>query len=162
MAIATFWEVQQSLPIFLIVLAPMISISTTMIQISMKSLSTTVAPPQSIFSVFAVLDVLQNIAAVSVPFYRAALFQVLAGGGSSSNSSARTTKTTTTTSSAGMEGDPDPVSWVASSGIHWVLTAVAMTYLLSPYNNNKQRRHHRHHKHASQQQQRRSRDVKEL
>jgi hypothetical protein len=131
LAIATFWEMQRSIFIFLMALAPAISISTTMVNVSLRSLLTTVAPEESIFSVFAALDVLQNVAAVSVPFYRAALFQVL-GGSSKDNHTA-------------MEGDPDPVSWVFSSGIHWVIAAAAMVYFLAPYE-----------KHLSTERQRRS------
>ena len=131
MAIATFAEIQQSMWIFLIVIAPIISTSTTMITVSLRSLLTTVAPEESIFSVFAVLDVLQNVAAVSVPFYRAALFQVLLRGNLISGDGEQNYHHH---SSAAMEGDPDPVSWVFSSGIHWVVAAVVMTYFLSPHN----------------------------
>jgi hypothetical protein len=102
MAMATFWEMQQSIFVFLIALAPVISVSTAMLKVSLRSLLTTVAPEESIFSVFAALDVLQNVAAVSVPFYRASLFQVL-GGGSKDNHTA-------------MEGDPDPAS-IAKDGL---------------------------------------------
>ena len=119
LAIATFWEMQQSYLVFLVALAPVISVSTTLGTVSLRSLLTTVAPEESMYSVFAALDVLQNAAAVSVPFYRTVLFRIL-GGSSGNNHTA-------------MEGDPDPVSWVFSSGIHWVIAAAALSYFLAPH-----------------------------
>jgi hypothetical protein len=116
LAVATFWEMQQSISIFLIALSPAISLSTTMMSVSLRSLLTRVAPEESIFSVFAALDVLQNATAVTVPFYRTFLFRLL--GGSSGHTA--------------MEGDPDPVAWVFSSGLHWLVATAAMSYFLLP------------------------------
>lgn len=118
LALATFWEMQQSISIFVFALSPAIAISTTMINLSLKSLLTRVAPEESIFSVFAVLDVLQNASAVTVPFYRTFLFRLLGGG-------SQALKTTT-------EGDPDPVAWVFSSGLHWIVATAVMSYFLLP------------------------------
>ena len=115
-AIATFCEMQQSFPIFLLALIPAISLSTTMLKISLRALLTTVAPGDSIFSIFAALDVLQNVTLVTVPFYRTTLFQLLGGG--------------TGKRKASMEGDPDPVAWVFSGGLHWGVAAAAMSVLL--------------------------------
>jgi hypothetical protein len=125
LAVATFWEMSGSISIFVMALSPAISLATTMMTVSLRSLLTRVAPEESIFSVFAALDVLQNASAVTVPFYRTFLFRILGGGSS--------TITTTTTTTAAMEGDPDPVSWVFSSGIHWLIATAAMTYFLRPY-----------------------------
>eukprot|EP00934_Nitzschia_sp_Nitz4_P002325 Nitzschia sp. Nitz4//scaffold56_size114212//62146//63582//NITZ4_003952-RA/size114212-processed-gene-0.39-mRNA-1//1//CDS//3329554712//2325//frame0 len=118
LAIATFWEMQRSVPIFVLALSPAISVSVTILKVSLRSLLTRVAPQESLFSVFAVLDVLQNASAVTVPFYRTFLFRLL-----QSDSQETTTA---------MEGDPDPVSWAFASGIHWVLATLAVLVLLRP------------------------------
>jgi hypothetical protein len=76
---------------------------------------TQVAPAHSIFSVLAALDVLQNAVSVSVPFYRATLFSLMPKD---------------TGSQVVMQGDPDPVAWILSSSVHWVVAAGVMTYLL--------------------------------
>jgi hypothetical protein len=93
--VATFWEAQRNFSIFLSTLSPSIALSTTMMSVSLRSLVTQEAPKETIFSVFAALDVLQNMAAVSVPLYRTLMFKFL--GGDNQN--------------AAMEGDPDPVQW---------------------------------------------------
>jgi len=118
LAAATFWEMQRSISLFLVALSPAISVSTTMMNVSLRSLLTRVAPEESIFSVFAALDVLQNACAVTVPFYRTFLFRILDGSSSDHHAS--------------MEGDPDPISWVVSSGLHWVIATLVMAYLLLP------------------------------
>lgn len=115
LAVAVFFESLQSLPLFLIVLCPVIALCFSMTTLSLQTMVTHVAPAHSIFSVLAALDVLQNAVSVSVPFYRAILFGMLAKD---------TGKKVT------MEGDPDPVAWVLASSIHWVVAAAAMTYLL--------------------------------
>lgn len=115
LALATFWEMQGSIYIFIVVLSPFISLSTTLLTVSLRSLLTRVAPAESMFSVFAALDVLQNASAVTVPFYRTFLFHLLRHSSETS-----------------MEGDPDPVSWVFASGMHWLLAALAMAVLLRP------------------------------
>ena len=125
LAVATICEIRQSFPFFIVILSPAISISITMMHVSLRSLLTRVAPHDSIFSVFAALDVLQNASAVTVPFYRTFLFRVLAGGGSRGKLS------------PAMEGDPEPVMWALSSGIHWIIASMAMTYFLWPRMMNK-------------------------
>jgi hypothetical protein len=115
LAVATFWEAQRSIGVFLLALSPAIALSTTMMSVSLRSLLTQVAPHDALFSIFAALDVLQNATAVTVPFYRTFLFRLLGGNRNTG---------------AAMEGDPDPVAWVFSSGIHWAVSTVAMAYLL--------------------------------
>ena len=119
-ALATFLEAQRSLPVFLVALSPAISLSTTMMSVSLRTLLTQVAPTESIFSVFAALDVLQSATGVTVPFYRTALFSLLNGSGASEG----------THLNVSMEGDPDPVSWVICSGIHWCIGTMVMCSLL--------------------------------
>jgi predicted MFS family arabinose efflux permease len=114
LAVATFCEIRQSLSFFLICLCPAISLSTALLNLSLRSLVTHVAPKESMGSVLAALDVLQNATAVSVPFYRTILFGLLGG----SNEHAQ------------MKGDPNPIKWVTSSGIHWLMAAVVMACLL--------------------------------
>jgi hypothetical protein len=117
-AITTFCEMQRYFPIFLLPLIPAISLSTTLLKISLRALLTTVARGDSIFSISAALDVLQNVTQVTVPFYRTTLFKLLGGG--------------TGKRKASMEGDPDPVAWVFSGGLHWGVAAAAMSVLLLP------------------------------
>jgi MFS family permease len=152
---ATLLELQRSLPFYLIVLCPAISLSVAMLGLSLQSLVTHVTPKESLGSVLAALDVLQNATAVTVPFYRTMLFAFLGPGGDGAD--------------VAMVGDPDPVSacdenvyvfarpcarrlthtviacfcgdvwffscavkmsWVASSSVHWALCAFAMSYFL--------------------------------
>ena len=115
LAVAVFLESRQSLPLFLIVLCPIISLCFSMTSLSLQTMVTHVAPAHSIFSVLAALDVLQNAVSVSVPFYRTMLFGLLAKD---------------TGAKAAMAGDPDPISWVLSSSLHWAVAAVAASYLL--------------------------------
>jgi hypothetical protein len=118
LAVATFCEIRQSLSFFLIFLCPVISLSTALLNLSLRSLVTHVAPKESMGSVLAALDVLQNATAVSVPFYRTMLFGLLGGNNEH----------------AQMKGDPNPIKWVTSSGIHWLMAAVVMAcLLLSPH-----------------------------
>lgn len=122
LASATFLEMHKSISVFLLVLSPAISVSTTLMNISLRSLLTRVAPKDSIFSVFAALDVLQNASAVTVPFYRTFLFRLLGGSSGEQHS--------------GMAGDPDPLNWVVSSGLHWLIASMLMVYLLRPDKSN--------------------------
>mmetsp|Transcript_4294 Transcript_4294/g.12264 ORF Transcript_4294/g.12264 Transcript_4294/m.12264 type:complete len:516 (+) Transcript_4294:115-1662(+) len=119
LSVATWAETNQSLPMFLGLLCPVVSLSLTMLTVSLKSLLTNVAPEDSIFSVFAALDVLENAAAVSVPFYRTRLFTLLP-------------RRHGTDADAGMSGDPDPVAWAFSGSIHWMVAAIAMSFMLLP------------------------------
>jgi hypothetical protein len=113
LSLAVLLECLRSLTLFLVVLCPLISLCFAMTNLSLQTLLTQVAPSHSIFSVLAALDVLQNAVSVSVPFYRTLLFKWLAPAGS-----------------AAMKGDPDPVSWIYSAFVHWLLAAVATSYLL--------------------------------
>ena len=118
LSVATLCEIRQSLPLHILLLSPAISISMTMIHVSLRSLLTRVAPDNSIFSVFAALDVLKNATAVTVPFYRTFLFQLLGGSRGRSGPA--------------MEGDPEPVAWVLTSGLHWIVASIAMILFLWP------------------------------
>ena len=115
LAVATLFELQRSLLVFLMVLCPAISLSIAVLGISLQSLVTQVTPKDSLGSVLAALDVLQNATAVTVPFYRTLLFFLLGPGGE-----------------AGMVGDPDPMSWVVTSAVHWLICAVSIGYFLLP------------------------------
>lgn len=117
LGLATLAEWRQSLPLFLVVLSPLISTSMTLMHLSLRSLLTKEAPKDSLFSVFAALDVLQNASAVTVPFYRTFLFRIL--------NQIETDATTTA-----MEGDPNPMAWVFSSALHWLVAWGIMSYLL--------------------------------
>jgi hypothetical protein len=119
LAVATFLEMRRSISFFLIALCPAVSFSVTMMNVGLQCLLTRVAPEDSIFSVFAALDVLQNASDVTVPFYRTFLFRVLGGGSEEQHAS-------------GMTGDPDPMHWVVSSGVHWIVATLILTYLLRP------------------------------
>ena len=90
-----------------------------MIGVSLRSLLTQVAPKDSIGSVLAALDVLQNAASVSVPFYRTFLFKLAATYGKEDVD-------------ADMLGDPEPRVWLLSSFIHWSMFALVLMFLLLP------------------------------
>eukprot|EP00535_Pseudo-nitzschia_heimii_P004441 CAMPEP_0197174486 /NCGR_PEP_ID=MMETSP1423-20130617/987_1 /TAXON_ID=476441 /ORGANISM="Pseudo-nitzschia heimii, Strain UNC1101" /LENGTH=475 /DNA_ID=CAMNT_0042623427 /DNA_START=101 /DNA_END=1528 /DNA_ORIENTATION=+ len=117
-----FLESRRNVGVFLGLISPSISLSMTLMSVSLRSLLTQFAPKDAVFSVFAALDVLQNASAVTVPFYRAALFRFLDG---------RTTDESGA-SSGGVHGDPDPVVWVLCSGLHWAVASACMLYLLRP------------------------------
>lgn len=113
LSVAVLFKAQGSLWFFLIALCPVLALCSTMIHLSLQTLVTHVAPSESIFSVLAALDVLQNAVSVSVPFYRTILFRLLSAD-----------------NSAAMQGDPDPMSWIVTSAMHWAVATVAITYLL--------------------------------
>jgi MFS family permease len=113
-------ECFQSLPFFLTVLCPVMSLCFGMTQLSLQSLLTHVVPLHSMFSVLAALDVLQNAVSVSVPFYRTFLFRVLV---SANNDGAN---------KSSMADDPDPISWIRLSVCHWCVAAVVIAGLLLP------------------------------
>lgn len=110
-------ETFQSLPLFLTILCPVMSLCFGMTQLSLQSLLTHVVPLHSMFSVLAALDVLQNAVSVSVPFYRTFLFRLL-----SANSDRNSI----------MADDPDPISWIWSSVFHWCVAAAVISCLLLP------------------------------
>ncbi|GAX12238.1 hypothetical protein FisN_1Hh168 [Fistulifera solaris] len=110
----------QSLPLFLTVLCPVMSLCFGMTQLSLQSLLTHVVPLHSVFSVLAALDVLQNAVSVSVPFYRTFLFRVLVNAKSDD------------AHQSSMADDPDPISWIRLSVCHWFVAAVIIAGLLLP------------------------------
>jgi len=118
MAGATLCEVNASFNVFLCLVCPVISVSAQMVSVSLRSLVTQVAPKESMGSVLAALDVMQNAASVTVPFYRTILFNLVAYYGSDDEDSA-------------MLGDPHPKVWLISSFVHWMAFAVAISFLLS-------------------------------
>lgn len=118
LSLATFCEVHATFSMFVGLVCPLVAISVEMISVSLRSLLTQVAPKESLSSVLAALDVLQNAASVSVPFYRTVLFRILNNVGQEDES-------------ASMVGDPDPRIWLLSSTLHWVGFAVVVWLLLS-------------------------------
>ena len=107
-------ESLRSLWLFLIILSPIIALCMSMINLSLQTLTTQVAPTHAIFSILTALDILQSVVSVSAPFYRTALFSFLKPD----------------TGENHMEGDPDPVSWVTTSAVHWTAAAGAISLLL--------------------------------
>lgn len=118
MAGAALCEVGASLAVFLCLVCPAVSVAAQMASVSLRSLVTQAAPKESIGSVLAALDVLQNAASVSVPFYRTLLFRLAARYGSDDED-------------VDVVGDPPPKVWLISSFLHWSMFAVAISFLLS-------------------------------
>jgi len=115
MTVVTFLEIQGNLYVYLTLLCPILSLAQAVIGLSLKSLVTHVAPKDSLGSVLAALDVLQNATAVTVPFYRTLLFSFLG-----------------TDQSASMQGDPEPTQWILSSALHWCVAVIIMGMILWP------------------------------
>jgi MFS family permease len=109
-----------SLTLFLGLVCPVTSLAYSILFTSLQTLVTTAAPVESIFSVLAAMDVLQNAVSVTVPFYRTVLFAKLTAGN----------RTSSLTMASSMEGDPDPGAWLLSCTIHWFLAAAALGSLL--------------------------------
>lgn len=122
MALANGMQIQA--PLFLSIGLPMTSISVAILNVSLMSLITQVAPKHSLASVLAALDVLKNMASVTVPFYRTFLFRMLgrsiSGDGQDGHGGGSTT----------MVGDISPLLWVKSSVFHWLLVTILLTYIL--------------------------------
>lgn len=118
LSLATFFEIHATFPIFVSLVCPIVAVSVEMISVSLRSLLTQVTPKESLGSVLAALDVLQNAASVSVPFYRTILFSIL-------------TKVSKEDVDASMVGDPDPKVWLLSSCVHWVAFTCVVTWLLT-------------------------------
>lgn len=124
LSLATLVETRASFTVFIFLINPVISVSVPLLELSLRTLVTVVAPKESLGSVLAALDVMQNAAAVTVPFYRTGLFKVLEvvggvlgrGGGVDED--------------AVMKGDPDPFLWLVSSAVHWAIAAVLLWVLL--------------------------------
>ena len=85
--------------------------------LSLRSLLTQIAPKKSLGSILAAVDVLQNCASVTVPFYRTLLFRILACAAEED-------------SNAAMRGDPCPRMWLKSSLLHWIVATIVMSRLL--------------------------------
>lgn len=116
---ATLCEVDANFQVFISIVNPLVAVSVGLIGVSLRSLLTQVAPKDSIGSVLAALDVLQNAASVSVPFYRTFLFKLAATYGKEDVD-------------ADMIGDPEPRVWLLSSFLHWSMFAVVLMFLLLP------------------------------
>ena len=120
LALATLLEFSASFHLFLVAICPIVAISNAILRLSLRSLVTLVAPKEFLGSVLAALDVLQNAAAVTVPFYRTLLFKMLAHFQQGDEDS----------ESAVMIGDPNPTMWLKSSLVHWVLATLLLFILL--------------------------------
>lgn len=120
MAVANFASIQVSFTQYLVLLCPMIALATAILGVTLKSVVSKVAPKQSLGSVFATIDVLQNTAQVTVPFYRTVLFSLAQPAEGDSNNNP----------SINQNGDPDPNMWLMSSGFHWLIATAAFSYLL--------------------------------
>jgi len=116
-AIATVLELGSSLHLFLIVICPIVAVANSTLSLSLRSLLTQIAPKESLGSILAAVDVLQNCASVTVPFYRTLLFRILAC-------------TTEEDSNAAMRGDPCPRMWLKLSLLHWIVATIVMSRLL--------------------------------
>ena len=119
LASATLCEVDANFQVFVSVVNPLVAVSVGLIGVSLRSLLTQVTPKDSIGSVLTALDVLQNAASVSVPFYRTFLFKLAATYGKEDVD-------------ADMIGDPEPRVWLLSSFLHWSMFAVVLMFLLLP------------------------------
>jgi len=111
-------EIKISLPLFLSIVCPLIATSYAIMDLSLRSLMTQITPKTSINSVLAAMDVLQNAAAVTVPFYRTFLFQYMSEREEDIDTSNK------------IVGDPNPRWWLLSSGLHWLISALLMFYFL--------------------------------
>eukprot|EP00568_Trieres_chinensis_P003933 CAMPEP_0183315472 /NCGR_PEP_ID=MMETSP0160_2-20130417/51885_1 /TAXON_ID=2839 ORGANISM="Odontella Sinensis, Strain Grunow 1884" /NCGR_SAMPLE_ID=MMETSP0160_2 /ASSEMBLY_ACC=CAM_ASM_000250 /LENGTH=190 /DNA_ID=CAMNT_0025481029 /DNA_START=703 /DNA_END=1275 /DNA_ORIENTATION=- len=116
MAGVTFLEIWSNLYMFVGLICPITAVSVAMLGLSLRSLVTQVAPKNSMGSVLAALDVLQNSAGVTVPFYRTFLFTIMGAFSQDDH--------------AAMKGDPNPYLWLTSSGVHWTVAALTLSYLL--------------------------------
>jgi len=116
MALAAFVEFNANFEQYLALVCPLLAIGIGIIGVSLKSTVSKVAPKSSLSSVFATIDVLQNVAAVTVPFYRTFLF--------------RLTRPENWQQENHSTGDPDPSQWLIASGIHWILATCLFSYLL--------------------------------
>jgi DHA1 family tetracycline resistance protein-like MFS transporter len=116
--IATMLEFSANLYIFIGIISPIISVSNSVLRLSIQSLVTQVAPKESLSSILAALDVLQNVASVSVPFYRTILFKIMSCCAKEEDHDAC------------MLGDPCPTMWLQSSLVHWIITSLLLCHLL--------------------------------
>lgn len=115
---------ESALVIFLVFLLPAFSTFFSLLNLSLQSLVTQMAPEKSLGSVLAALDVLRNGVMVTVPFYRTLLFKITEMSTEKSRSQGNTSI---------MRGDPDPSKWLVASAVHWAITSVILYYLLNQY-----------------------------
>lgn len=127
MVIANLMELVGSFPFFLAVICPLSSGAMAVLLLSLKSLLTQVSPKESLSSVLAAVDVLQNAVSVTVPFYRTLLYSVLQDRDLDS-------------AIVGSGSDPDPRLWVISASIHWFITAIIMCLLLLRFHKNEKKK----------------------
>ena len=121
---ATILEFTSSFHLFLVVICPIVAISNAILRLSLRSLVTLVAPKEFLGSILAALDVLNNAASVTIPFYRTLLFKILSqfhGDNQEEESSSSTSV---------MTGDPDPLMWLKSSLVHWIAATFILCILL--------------------------------
>lgn len=114
MAIACFAELQVTFYQYLVLICPLYAVGIAILGVSLKSNVSKMAPKAALSSVFATIDVLQNVAMVTVPFYRTLLFSW----------------TQPSDASPDVTGDPDPNQWLMASGLHWAVATAAFSYLL--------------------------------
>mmetsp|Transcript_13912 Transcript_13912/g.18185 ORF Transcript_13912/g.18185 Transcript_13912/m.18185 type:complete len:465 (+) Transcript_13912:186-1580(+) len=134
LSMTTFVETQASIPLFVAFIAPLVAISMPLVDLSLKTLVTKVAPKATIGSALAVLNVLENLAAVTVPFYRVVLFQILSWISHCipQNYDLANLLSHLSECTPKMSGDPEPVLWILSAGIHWLVLALVFLLLLGP------------------------------
>lgn len=116
-ALATLIEIHANFSVFACIVCPLVAASLGMLGLSLRSLVTQTAPKDSLGSVLAALDVLQNAASVTVPFYRTFLFGLVKRMGE-------------VDTNAAMTGDPEPRLWLLSSFMHWAVFASILGFLL--------------------------------
>lgn len=114
MAIACFAELQVTFNQYLVLICPLYAVGIAILGVSLKSNVSKMAPKAALGSVFATIDVLQNVAMVTVPFYRTLLFSW----------------TQPSDANPDVTGDPDPNQWLMASGLHWAVATAAFFYLL--------------------------------
>jgi hypothetical protein len=117
-----------SLSLFLGLVCPVTSLAYAVMFTSLQTLVTTVAPVDSIFSVLAAIDVLQNAVSVTVPFYRTILFAKLTTMETTTH--AMTMPISISPEEVMIAGDPDPGSWLLSCILHWFVAAAALVLCL--------------------------------
>ena len=120
LALATLLEFSSSFYLFLFIVCPIVAISNAILRLSLRSLLTVVAPKHLLSSVLAALDVLQNAASVSVPFYRTLVFRILS-------------KIENENPQVSMIGEPSPKIWLKCSFVHWLAVSAILFFLLIAY-----------------------------
>ncbi len=121
LGILSFMETQANLQSYTLIIIPIMTLANIVLHTSLRSLlvSSTSSITTSVHSILATLDVFQNAASVTVPFYRTFLFQML---DSTNEYDSRT--------DSSLLGDPHPQSWLVTSGLHWILGSFVFSTLL--------------------------------